>query len=205
MAGFTLETDPKVVLEAFRPLLIPVYEALEIAVPKASQVISENGWASSGYLTSHLVRAEVKRFLHDRKCPIEIDDIPRTLAMEEVAMEGLATKFDGVSVKVFKGSEIPKAATEPRKAFYQHANPGLWVSDTVPPIRSLIVLWDCSDIGTNLRLHLCCTKDKLGQDYWMVSVPHPASWMVPAPAPTPKRDDLEDLLENETEKKSQKN
>ncbi len=204
MLEFTLETDSETVLVALRPLLIPVYEALELAVPKAIQLVKENGWESSGHLLSHLIRAEVKRFLTNRPCPIEIDDIPRTVTMESIAMEGLSTKFDGITVKILKGSEIPKASTDPRKAFYQHSNSDLWVAGRVPPITGLIALWDCSEIGTNLRLQLCCTKDKDVRDYWMISVPHPADWMVVAKETPSRSDDLDDLFEVNVEKKSDK-
>jgi len=50
MLNFTLDTDPEVVLFALRPLLIPVYEALEQAIPKAVQIVAENGWEGSGHL-----------------------------------------------------------------------------------------------------------------------------------------------------------
>jgi hypothetical protein len=203
MPTFTLETDPETVLLALRPLLIPVYEALELAVPKAVQLVSENGWESSGHLISHLIRAEAKRFLKDRPCPIEIDDIPRTVTMEAISMEGLSTKFDGITVKILKGSEIPKPSTEPRRAFYQHVNPGLWTEGVVPPITGLIVLWDCSEAGVNLRLQLCCTKDKEVRDYWMVPIPHPANWMIVAKETPSQSDDLDDLFDVNVEKKSE--
>jgi len=204
MLDFTLETDSEVVLLAFRPLLIPIYEALELSVPKAIQIVAENDWESSGHLTSHLIRAEAKKFLKDRPCPIEIDDIPRTVNMERIAMEGLSTTFEGVKVKILKGAEIPKATTDPRRAFYQHANPGLWVSGVVPPIRSLIVLWDCNKAGTNLGLQLCCTRDGEGKDQWMIPVPHPAHWMVALNATTPTVDNLDDLFEESKDKESER-
>lgn len=195
MPGFTLETEPKIVLLAFRPLLIPVYEALELSVPKAIQIVAENGWEISGLLVSHLIRAEAKKFLKNRACPIEFNDTPRTVTMEQVAMEGLSTKYDGVTVKVLKGQEIPRAVTDPRKEFYQHAAAGLWIEDTIPSIRSLIVLWDCAENGTGLRLQLCCTKDGMARDYWMTPIPHPANWMtVPKELPV-RSDDLDDLFE----------
>jgi hypothetical protein len=195
MPGFTLATDPEVVLWALRPLLIPVYEALETSIPRAIQIVAENGWEKSGHLTSHITRAEAKKFLKDRACPIEFDEIERRLEMDQVAMEGLATTFDGINIKVLKGSEIPKATTEPRRTFYQHANPGFWVGGVVPPIKSLIVLWNCSDSGQNLVVQLCCTKDQHAEDYWMTTVPHPASWMI-APQPSaPLSDNLDDLFD----------
>lgn len=195
MHDFTLETDPKTVLLALRPLLIPVYEALELAIPKAIQLVAENGWDSSGHLVSHLIRAEAKKFLKDRPCPIEIDDIPRTLTMEQIAMEGLSTKFDGIVVKVLKGVEIPRATSDPRREFYQHVDSQLWVAGQVPPIRGLLVLWDCTDDGKNLQLRLCCTKDSVASDYWMETVPHPASWMITPTPPASPTDDLDDLVE----------
>lgn len=205
MASFTLETDPDDVLQALRSLLIPVYEALEGAVPRATQIVVENGWVSSGHLVSHITRAETKKVLDGRNCPVEIDDSPNPLTMEPVAMEGLATKFDGIAIKILKGSEIPKASTEPRKAFYQQAVPGLWVGETVPPITGLLILWDCTSSGTNLRLNLCCTKDRNAKDYWMVPVPHPAEWMsVKSTKSVQADDDLDDLLADTQEKKDKK-
>jgi hypothetical protein len=203
MPDFTLETDPEEVLLALRPLLIPVYEALELSAPKAVQLVSENGWESSGHLISHLIRAEAKRFLKDRACPIEIDDIPRTVTMESIAMEGLSTKFDGITVKILKGTEIPKASTDPRRAFYQHVNPSLWPASVVPPVTGLLVLWDCSDTGANLRLQLCCTKDSEVRDYWMIPVPHPANWMILTKEIPSRSDDLDDLFDVNVEKKSE--
>lgn len=202
MLDFTLETDSEVVLEALRPLLIPVYEALETSVPRAIQIVAENEWESSGHLTSHLIRAEAKKLLKDRQCPIEIDDIPRTLTMEQVAMEGLSTLFEGIRVKVLKGTEIPKPTTDPRRDFYQHANSHLWVGGIVPPIKSLIVLWDCDESGANLTLQLCCTKDRTGRDQWMVGVPHPAEWMVVQKSAPSAADDLDDLFEDDAVAKS---
>lgn len=195
MASFTLATDPEVVLLALRPLLIPVYEALETSIPKAIQILADYGWEPSGHLTSHIIRAEAKKFLKDRACPVEFDDIPRKLEMDRVAMEGLATTFDGINIKVLKGSEIPKATTEPRRTFYQHANPNLWVGGVLPPIKSLIILWDCSDAGQNLVLQLCCTKDQDGADHWMTTVPHPASWMIAQKPSAPPSDNLDDLFD----------
>jgi hypothetical protein len=203
MLDFTLETDPQVVLLALRPLLIPVYEALEISVPKATQIVAENGWESSGHLVSHLIRAEAKRLLENRACPIEIDDIPRTVTMEHIAMEGLSTNFDGITVKVLKGSEIPKATTDPRKAFYQHVDPELWVAGTVPAIRGLLVLWDCSEAGTNLQLSLCCTKDRAARDFWMIPIPHPANWIVVTREKATERDDFDDMFEVAAENKAE--
>jgi hypothetical protein len=203
MLNFTLETDPEVVLIALRPLLIPVYEALEQAVPKAVQIVGEYGWDNTGHLVSHLTRAEVKKLLKDQPFPINVDEIPHAVAMENVAMEGLLTKFGGVAVRILKGSEIPKATTEPRRAFYQHFNPNLWVDGVVPPLRVLLVLWDCSDEGTNLRLQLCCTKDSACKDYWMTPVPHPADWMIIEKEGPSRSDDLDDLFEDDKRKESE--
>jgi hypothetical protein len=203
MPSFTLETDPNVVLLALRPLLIPVYESWELSIPKALQIVAENGWESSGHLVSHLIRAEAKRFLRDRSCPIEIDDIPRSVTMEQIAMEGLSTKFEGITVKILKGLEIPKAATEPRKAFYQQAHVGLWVAGVVPPINGLLVMWDCSETGANLQLNLCCTKDSTARDYWMIPIPHPATWMIVGKRTQKQLDDLDDLLADSVKKKSE--
>ncbi|MGA3069186.1 MAG: hypothetical protein ABSD43_03125 [Terracidiphilus sp.] len=203
MLNFTLDTDPEVVLFALRPLLIPVYEALEQAIPKAVQIVAENGWEGSGHLVSHMTRADTKRFLKDRPRPIEVDDIPRAVAMENVAMEGLSTKFEGLAVRILKGSEIPKATTEPRTAFYQHFNPNLWVDGTVPPLRCLLVLWDCSEAGTNLSLQLCCTKDSMCKDYWMIPVPHPANWMIVQRETPSRSDDLDDLFRDDESQESE--
>ena len=203
MLDFTLETDSEKVLQALRPLLIPVYEALELAIPKAVQLVSENGWESSGHLVSHLIRAEAKRFLKDRPCPIELDDIPRTVTMEAIAMEGLSTKYEGITVKILKGAEIPKASTDPRREFYQHVNRSFWVAGVVPPITGLIVLWDCSEAGDNLRLQLCCTKDSKVRDYWMIPIPHPANWMIVTKEIPSRSDDLDDLFDVNVEKKSE--
>ena len=201
MAVFTLETDPLTVLQALRPLLIPIYEALEVSVPRAIQVVADNGWTASGHLVSHIIRAEAIKVLDGRNCPVEFDDVVRSLAMESIAMEGLATKFDGVTIRILKGSEIPRASTEPRKAFYQQSCPGLWVGDRMPLITGLLVLWDCSPVGTNLRLQLCCTKDSKAEDYWMIPIPHPAEWMVVTSGRSEEVDDLDDLL---TDKKDNK-
>jgi hypothetical protein len=141
MAAFTLETDPEIVLRALRPLLMPVYEVLEIAIPRALEIVTENGWTPSGHLVSHLTRAEAKKLLDGRNCPVEFDDSPRSLEMQRVAMEGLATKFDGLTIKILKGAEIPRASTKPRQEFYQQSSPGLWVGGQAPPILNLVVLW----------------------------------------------------------------
>jgi len=106
-------------------------------------------------------------------------------------------------VKILKGAEIPKASTEPRRQFYQHVNRSLWVADVVPTITGLIVLWDCSDAGTSLRLQLCCTKDSKVLDYWMIPIPHPANWMIVAKEIPSQSDDLDDLFDMDIEKKSE--
>jgi len=199
--NFTLETDPDVVLQHFRPLLMPVYEALEIAAPKAVEIVAAYGWHPTGHLTSHLVRAEVLKFLQERKSPIKIDEIPQTLAMDRVAMEGLSTHYEDIQVKILKGAEIPKPCTGPRRHFYQHSTPNLWVGGSVPLIRSLIVLWDCDDEGGSLAVQLCCTKDAKGRDMWMIPIPHPATWMEPK-SPLNATDNLDDLFDERNDEEA---
>jgi hypothetical protein len=200
---FTLETDPEVVVQHLRPLLMAVYEALEIAAPTAVEIVSERGWEATGHLTSHIVRAEVLRCLKERKAPFEVE--AQTLEMDRVAMEGLSTRYEGIQVKILKGAEIPKPCTGPRRDFYQHSNPNLWVGGAVPAIRSLIVLWDCDAEGGSLTLQLCCTRNEKGHDMWMIPVPHPANWMEPVSTPNAgvTLDDLDELfVEDQNEEQS---
>src|SRR5438270_5441689 len=177
MQTFTLDSDPKEVLQYHRPALIPVFEALEIAVPKATKLIAENGWRNTGTLSSHLVRAEMLALLDGKTLPVEYDDVPRILSMDSIAMEGLSTVFDGVEIKILKGSTFPIATSEAREIFYQQSLPSIWTKAGSPPIKNLLIMWDCDLTGNNLRLYLYCPKSPT--DYsWRETIPHPAEWMV---------------------------
>jgi len=105
----TLASEPKEVLEDIRPILQPIYEALETAVPNASHLIAEQGWEYTALLYSHLVRADVKAKLHGRQCPIEFDDIPREVVMDAVCNEGLSTTFGEITIDM--RAPAPKSAT----------------------------------------------------------------------------------------------
>jgi hypothetical protein len=180
MQTFTLDSDPKAVLEYHRPALIPIYEALEIAAPKAILIISENGWRNTGTLSSHLMRAEMLALLDGKILPVEYDDVPRILSMDSIAMEGLSTFFDGVEIKILKGSTFPVASSDAREIFYQQSLPSIWDKTGAPPIKSLLITWDCDPEGNNLRLYLYCPKS--ATDYaWRETIPSPPEWMIVPP------------------------
>jgi hypothetical protein len=196
MLELTKATEPTDVIQILRPILQPIYEALEVSVPEAYAIIKEYGWASPS-LPSHIVRASAKLNLDGRACPVEFDDGERIVNMEAVANDGLSTVFEGITIKIWKGRSLPRAHTDSRKSFYQHTQNGLWVSDGPPPILSLIVFWDCDSEGGNLRLWLCCPKNSRGHYIWFESIPHPSSWMVVNKPENEKVDDFDDLLGDE--------
>ncbi len=199
MNELTLASDFSAVMQSVRPILQPVYEALESAVPNAALVISQQGWRTSPLLFSHLVRADVKAKLHGRQCPIEFDDIARELVMDTVCNEGLSTNFEDITLKVFKGTMLPKATSSRRESFYQHTLPGMTPDLDTARLRSLVVLWDCDEEGNNLKIFLCCPKDKQGTYVWREEVPHPSEWMVVAVEQGAAEvvDDFDDLLGTE--------
>lgn len=205
MQTFTLDSDPKKVLEYHRPALIPIYEALEGAVPKAIRMIAENGWRNTGTLSSHLVRAEMVAILDGKILPVEYDDVPRILSMDSIAMEGLATFFDGVELKILKGSTFPVATSDAREIFYQQSLPEIWTKAGAPPIKSLLILWDCDPAGNNLRLYLYCPKSPTAYA-WQETIPHPAEWMVAPVSSAPSSNgggDLGDLVDDLVTTKTQ--
>jgi len=195
----TLATDSNEVIQAVRPILQPIYEALETAIPDAALVISQQGWQTSPLLFSHLVRAAVKAKLHGRQCPIEFDDIAREVVMDTVCNEGLSTNFENITVKIFKGTMLPKATSSRRESFYQQTLPGMSPNIETAQLRSLVVLWDCDEEGNFLKIWLCCPKDKDGTYAWREAVPHPSEWMVVTNPPTAAEvaDDFDELLGND--------
>lgn len=197
MNDLTLASNPDEVLQAVRPILQPIYEALETAVPNASLIISQEGWENNGLLFSHLVRADVKADLHGRTCPIEFDDIPREVLMDAVCNDGLSTKFEDITIKIFKGSVLPRPTSTKRESFYQHTIPGMNPDLKTAQLRSLVVLWDCDDEGASLKLWLCCPNDKRGTYAWREVVPHPSEWMVVSveDAVPETADEFEELLQ----------
>jgi hypothetical protein len=197
MSKLTLASEPKEVMENTRPILQPIYEALETAVPNASHLIAEQGWTYTALLYSHLVRADVKAKLHGRQCPIEFDDIAREVVMDAVCNEGLSTVFEELTIKIFKGTVLPRAASNRRESFYQHTLPGMTPDSQTAQLRSLVVLWDCDTEGANLKLWLCCPKDKYGASVWLEPIPHPSEWMVVAASTSSSTDDFDDLLKSD--------
>ena len=60
MPEFTFATEPKVVVTALRPILLPIYEAFEIAVPKVHKMILDNAWPKTGHFQfAHSTRRSV--------------------------------------------------------------------------------------------------------------------------------------------------
>lgn len=199
----TFETDPQVVLNNHRPLLEPVYEAFEAALPLARDLMEHQGWKSSIQLFSHLVRAEVKRRLDGKACPVEYDDKIRIVQMDSVAMEGLATVNDGVAFKILKGKILPPPLSDARAYFYQHSNPNLFSDGRTPEIASLVILWECTSEAESLKLYLVCPNDGSGAWLWRISIPPPAQWMVVSGAPSDDGDSDLDISRKEEPGKEQ--
>jgi hypothetical protein len=197
----TVTSEPKSVLGHMRPILIPIYEALEVAVPKAHRIVTENGWGNTPQLFSHLVRAEAKMILDGKYCVLAADASKIDVVnMNDVAMEGLSTSFDRIGIKILKGTQLPPAATDARRFFYQQY---LWDDDGAPPIVSLVVLWHCNLEGSGLELDLVCPKNTT-DCYWQEKIPHPAEWSAQAIAPE-SDDNLDDLLTPDADKKKKIN
>lgn len=197
--NLTINSEPEDVLNYTRPILVPIFEAIEVAAPKAQKIITENGWDKSPWLFSHLVRADVKTVLDGKHCPVEFDEQIRIVKMERVSMEGLSTKYDRIDIKILKGSSMPPAATDSRRFFYQHGISLLWPEDDPPPIQSLLVLWHYSESG-NLQLDLVCPRN--AEDwYWQAPIPHPGAWPIQIVRPQEPSDDFDELLKPDEEKK----
>ncbi len=182
---FTIQSDPEKVREQYRPFLAPLYEALEAALPLAYDIIEHQGWLPTPQLFSHMVRADVKKSLDGKACPIEYDDAIRVLKMDAVSMEGLATTVDGVDFKILKGEELRPAESQAREYFYQHQTADLFTNGKIPELRSLVVLWECGAQGKTLRVSLACPKDASGNWFWCIPIPPPAEWMVVPQQDTP--------------------
>ena len=69
--NLTVDSEPELVIAYTRPILIPIFEAIEIATPKAHRVITENGWNNTPQLFSHIVRADAKITLDGKRCPVD--------------------------------------------------------------------------------------------------------------------------------------
>jgi hypothetical protein len=196
--NLTVTSDPKIVLEYARPILVPIFEALEVAAPKAYRIITENGWNNTPQLFSHLVRADARLLLDGKYCALaSTDNVIRVVTMNDVAMEGLSTSFDQIDLKILKGYTLPPAATDARRFFYQHS---LWEdNDGAPEIGSLVILWHCNLEGSGLELDLVCPNGSGW--YWQEKIPHPAEWAVQSTSTPESDDNLDDLLKPDTEKK----
>src|ERR1700678_2595575 len=194
----TVTSEPKVVVEYARPILIPIFEALEVAVPKAYRIITENGWSNTPQLFSHLVRADSKLLLDGKYCALaNTDKVIRGVTMDDVAMEGLSTTFDQIDLKILKGYSMPPAATDARRFFYQHS---LWEDEGEPAIASLVILWHCNLEGSGLELDLVCPRTSTDW-YWQEKIPHPAEWAIHSNRAPESDDNLDDLLKPDTAKK----
>jgi hypothetical protein len=195
----TVASEPKIVLEYARPILVPIFEALEVAAPKAHRIITENGWTNSPQLFSHIVRADAKLTLDGKYCALAShENTIRIVNMNDVAMEGLSTSFDKISLKILKGYTLPPAATDARRFFYQHS---LWGDDDgAPAIGSLVILWHCNLEGSGLELDLVCPKN-CSDWYWQEKIPHPAEWSMQSHSAPESDDNLDDLLKPDTAKK----
>src|SRR5438552_7976216 len=99
--NLTVDSEPELVIAYTRPILIPIFEAIEIATPKAHRVITENGWNNTPQLFSHIVRADAKITLDGKRCPVdEWTNSIRFVNMGEVAMEGLSTSYEEIGIKI---------------------------------------------------------------------------------------------------------
>jgi hypothetical protein len=195
--NFTINSEPEDVLNYARPILVPIFEAIEVSAPKAQRIITENGWAKSPWLFSHLVRADVKAILDGKLCPVDFDNEFRIVKMGNVSMEGLSTKFDGIDIKILKGFSMPPAVSDSRRFFYQQGASLLWPEDAPPPINSLLILWHYSE-NSNLQLDLVCPKNA-EQWSWQVPVPHPGAWPIQIVRPSEVDDNLDDLLKPDSD------
>jgi hypothetical protein len=200
--NLTVTSEPKIVLEYTRPILIPIFEALEVATPKAHRIITENGWGNSPQLFSHIVRADTKLTLDGKYCALAThENTIRVVNMNDVAMEGLSTSFDKINLKILKGTTLPPAATDARRFFYQQE---LWEENDAPLIGSLVVLWHCNLEGSGLQLDLVCPKNTADW-YWQEKIPHPAEWPVQTHSGPQADDNFDDLLKPDVDKKKKPN
>ena len=201
--NLTINSEPESVLNYTRPILVPIFEAVEVAAPKAQRIITEYGWQSSPWLFSHLVRADVKAILDGKHCPVEFDNEFRIVQMRPISMEGLYTKFDGkIGIKIRKGSLMPAATSDATRFFYQQGIPLLWPEDAPPPLQSLLVLWHYSASG-ELQLDLVCPKNE-AEWYWQVPIPHPGAWPMQVVTPHEPDDNLDDLLKPDSDQEKNK-
>ncbi len=119
--------------------------------------------------------------------------------MDSVCNDGLSTNFEDITLKIFKGSVLPRPTSNNREAFYQHTLPGVAPDKKTATLRSLVVLWDCDEEGGTLKIWLCCPKDKHGAYAWREVVPHPSEWMVVSVGGTAFEvsDDFDELLKGD--------
>jgi hypothetical protein len=122
--------------------------------------------------------------------------------MGSVSMEGLSTQFEQIGIKILKGPVMPPASSDSRRFFYQHGSSLLWVDDSAPPLRSLLVLWHYG-ANAELQLDLVCPKNE-AEWFWQIPIPHPGAWPVQITRPPEPDDNLDDLLKPDTEEKKNK-
>jgi hypothetical protein len=181
----TVASSPEDALQVFRGALIKLHDVLESLPPDVQEIFEHHELKHSGWISAHLNRCMAFNRLNGSS----VGD--RKILMTPIMNDGLGFAWGEYNIHVLKDSKLPTSASA--HAFEQ-GNLAIWNGSSVPPLEQVVVFWRQNGQGVRLRLGAKKTMKKWnGECYWMIDVPHPAEWSMPAADSTTEEDDLHNV------------
>ena len=178
-AEFTVSSDKSDVRERLRPVLVLIYETLEVSIPLVLESIRVQGLPFSPFLFSSNIRCHIKKALKAEGYNPEDPDDELPLIVNNISNDGVDFNAASLHIKMLKGADLPKASSDSREAFYEQKQSCFAFAEddfAEAPLRNVVVLWNYTKDG--LGVELIAPQNKNGLRLWTVEVPPPAEWLV---------------------------
>ena len=159
--------------------LYPVlYRAFEAATAKAKDYFVNQGRPIDWQLYPDLVRYEAKYILVLAGHDAEFD-------MEDLSRNGLMAVFAGYPTRIRKADNGTVPLPGGSQPYMGHLNQQAWLPLDGERKWNLMALWDNSSLGllSSIKLALTASASKTSvENYWIETIPHPASAQRPPAA-----------------------
>lgn len=164
-----------------------LYRAFEAATAKAKDYFVTQGRPIDWQLYPDLVRYEAKVLLVEAGHDAQFD-------MEDLSRNGLMAVFAGYPTRIRKADNGTVPLPGNSQPYIGHLNQQAWLPLDGDRKWNLMALWDTNPLGllSSIKLALTASATKASvENYWIETIPHPASAQQPPTPPAEGRTEVE--------------